>query len=91
MSKAKSLDASASALTLAADGPDAAALPAYWFVQDAAGFAWLADLAPSLTAGAARQLLSTHAGAITGLVASPVTHVAASCGADGRVMVREGD
>jgi WD40 repeat protein len=54
-----------------------------WLVQDGAGALYKADLPIQL----AMPVLQFHAGAITGLDASPSTALAATCGADGTVRV----
>lgn len=56
-----------------------------WYAQDAAGGIWKLDLSFSHTSQSPDKLFSYHAGKIAALAMSPITHVAATTGADGTV------
>ncbi|XP_019642802.1 PREDICTED: cilia- and flagella-associated protein 44-like isoform X3 [Branchiostoma belcheri] len=58
-----------------------------WYAQDANGGIWKLDLSFSHTTKAPEQLYHYHAGKISGLSASPNTHLFATIGSDSRVHV----
>ncbi|CAH1262544.1 CFAP44 [Branchiostoma lanceolatum] len=58
-----------------------------WYAQDANGGIWKLDLSFSHTTKAPEQLYHYHAGKVSGLSASPNTHLFATIGLDSRVHV----
>ncbi|XP_078590601.1 cilia- and flagella-associated protein 44-like isoform X5 [Branchiostoma floridae x Branchiostoma japonicum] len=58
-----------------------------WYAQDANGGIWKLDLSFSHTTKAPEQLYHYHAGKVSGLSASPNTHLFATIGSDSRVHV----
>ena len=54
------------------------------FFQDANGGIWRLDLSFSHTSDAPQKLFTYHAGSISGIDTSPVSHVIASIGMDSK-------
>ena len=56
-----------------------------WYAQDGSGGIWKLDLSFSHTSQSPAKLFSYHAGKISSLALSPISHIAATTGQDGTV------
>ena len=57
----------------------------FWYIQDAGGGIWKADLSFSLTMRKPEKIFQCHAGAVTSLVSNPSENILISGGIDGRI------